>query len=88
MPNTAAAEALVKAYAETPAKIQEKEISITMMTKPVDLNCPVSACLKHCLICAFFMALRLALGHKNKFPSLSYPGIIIQSTDGIGQVCK
>ncbi|KAF4089221.1 hypothetical protein AMELA_G00063560 [Ameiurus melas] len=38
MPNKAAAEALVKAYAETPAKLQEEEISITMMTKPVDLN--------------------------------------------------
>lgn len=43
MPNTEAAEALVKAYAETPAKLQEKEISITMMTKPVDLNYTVSA---------------------------------------------
>ncbi|MCI4377375.1 hypothetical protein PGIGA_G00202720 [Pangasianodon gigas] len=38
MPNREAAEALVKAYAETPAKLQEKEISITMMTKPVNLN--------------------------------------------------
>ncbi|KAF5905425.1 zinc finger protein, partial [Clarias magur] len=38
MPNTEAAEALVKAHAETPAKLQEKEISIMMMTKPVDLN--------------------------------------------------
>ncbi|KAI5104237.1 zinc finger protein 638 isoform X3, partial [Silurus meridionalis] len=38
MPNTQSAEALVKAYAETPAKIQEKEISITMMTKPVHLK--------------------------------------------------
>ncbi|KAK3567991.1 hypothetical protein QTP86_028588 [Hemibagrus guttatus] len=38
MPNTKAAEALVKAYAETPAKLQEKEISITMMNKPVDLH--------------------------------------------------
>lgn len=48
MPNTAAAEALVKAYAVTPAKLQEKEISITMMTKPVDLTSTVRACLKHC----------------------------------------
>lgn len=47
MPNTEAAEALVKAYAETPAKLQDKEISITMMTKPVDLNYTVSACTKH-----------------------------------------
>ncbi|KAG9274340.1 zinc finger protein 638 isoform X2 [Astyanax mexicanus] len=38
MPNTAAAEALVKAYAETPAKLQDKEITIAMMTRPVDLN--------------------------------------------------
>ncbi|KAG7330253.1 hypothetical protein KOW79_006475 [Hemibagrus wyckioides] len=38
MPNTNAAETLVKAYAETPAKLQEKEISITMMNKPVDLH--------------------------------------------------
>lgn len=52
MPNTAAAEALVKAYAETPAKLQEEEISITMMTKPVDLNY-TSAYPKHCLICGF-----------------------------------
>lgn len=42
MPNTEAAEALVKAYAETPAKLQEKEISITMMNKPVHLNYTVS----------------------------------------------
>ncbi|XP_036451938.1 zinc finger protein 638 [Colossoma macropomum] len=38
MPNTQAAEALVKTYAETPAKLQEKEINITMMTRPIDLN--------------------------------------------------
>ncbi|XP_017565335.1 zinc finger protein 638 isoform X1 [Pygocentrus nattereri] len=38
LPNTQAAEALVKTYAETPAKLQEKEISITMMTRPIDLN--------------------------------------------------
>ncbi|XP_072543742.1 uncharacterized protein znf638 [Salminus brasiliensis] len=38
MPNTEAAQALVKAYADTPAKLQDKEISITMMTQPVDLN--------------------------------------------------
>ncbi|KAI4879363.1 hypothetical protein NFI96_019448 [Prochilodus magdalenae] len=38
MPDTQAAEALVKAYAETPAKLQEKEIRITMMTQPIDLN--------------------------------------------------
>lgn len=47
MPNTGAAEALVKAFAETPAKLQEKEISITMMTKPVDLNHSVSAFPNH-----------------------------------------
>lgn len=49
MPNKEAAEALVKAYAETPAKIQEKEISIAMMTKPVDLNYTVSASTNHCI---------------------------------------
>ncbi|KAL6490694.1 hypothetical protein MHYP_G00010390 [Metynnis hypsauchen] len=38
LPNTQAAEAMVKTYAETPAKLQEKEISITMMTRPIDLN--------------------------------------------------
>lgn len=54
MPNTAAAEALVKAYAETPAKLQEEEISITMMTKPVDLNYTVSSCPKYRLIRGIF----------------------------------
>ncbi|XP_062849643.1 zinc finger protein 638 [Trichomycterus rosablanca] len=38
MPNTEAAEALVKAYAETSAKLHDKEIKIKMMTKPVDLK--------------------------------------------------
>ncbi|KAL7875940.1 hypothetical protein AOLI_G00109030 [Acnodon oligacanthus] len=38
LPNTQAAEALVKTFAETPAILQEKEISITMMTRPIDLN--------------------------------------------------
>lgn len=51
MPNTNAAEALVKAYAETPAKLQEKEISIAMMNKPVDLHNTVSTYPKQCLIC-------------------------------------
>ncbi|XP_035375933.1 zinc finger protein 638 isoform X2 [Electrophorus electricus] len=38
MRNTEAAEALVNAYAKTPAKLQDKEISITMMTQPLDIN--------------------------------------------------
>ncbi|XP_076828497.1 uncharacterized protein znf638 isoform X2 [Brachyhypopomus gauderio] len=38
MRDTEAAEALVKAYATTPAKLQDKEITITMMTQPIDLN--------------------------------------------------
>ncbi|XP_066536720.1 zinc finger protein 638 isoform X2 [Hoplias malabaricus] len=38
MPNKESAEALVKAYAETPAIVKEKEISIALMTQPIDLN--------------------------------------------------
>ncbi|XP_057182585.1 zinc finger protein 638 isoform X2 [Triplophysa rosa] len=38
MPDMSAAEAMVKAFAETPAKVQEKEINIKMMTRPIDLN--------------------------------------------------
>lgn len=42
MPNTEAVEAMVKAYSETPAKVQDKEITIKMMMQPVDLNYTVS----------------------------------------------
>ncbi|XP_051997569.1 zinc finger protein 638 isoform X2 [Xyrauchen texanus] len=38
MPNTVAAEAMVKAYTETPAKVQEKQITVKMMMQPIDLN--------------------------------------------------
>ncbi|XP_059363440.1 zinc finger protein 638-like isoform X2 [Carassius carassius] len=38
MPNTEAVEAMVKAYSETPAKVQDKEITIKMMMQPIDLN--------------------------------------------------
>ncbi|XP_073715956.1 uncharacterized protein znf638 isoform X2 [Misgurnus anguillicaudatus] len=38
MPDKAAAEAMVKAFSETPAKVQEKEINIKMMLQPIDLN--------------------------------------------------
>ncbi|XP_065131533.1 uncharacterized protein znf638 isoform X2 [Paramisgurnus dabryanus] len=38
MPDKAAAEAMVKAFSETPAKVQEKEINIKMMMQPIDLN--------------------------------------------------
>ncbi|KAA0723043.1 Zinc finger protein 638 [Triplophysa tibetana] len=38
MPDMSAAEAMVKAFAETPAEVQEKEINIKMMTRPIDLN--------------------------------------------------
>ncbi|KTG01162.1 hypothetical protein cypCar_00018420 [Cyprinus carpio] len=38
MPSTEAVEAMVKAYSETPAKVQDKEITIKMMMQPVDLN--------------------------------------------------
>lgn len=42
MPDMSAAEAMVKAFAETPAKVQEKEINIKMMMRPIDLNYTVS----------------------------------------------
>lgn len=48
MPNNEAAEALVNAYVKTPAKLKENEISITTMTKPIDLHSTVSTCTKHC----------------------------------------
>lgn len=38
MPNTEAVEKMVKAFSETPAKVQEKEITIKMMMQPIDLN--------------------------------------------------
>ncbi|XP_051997591.1 zinc finger protein 638-like [Xyrauchen texanus] len=38
MPNTVAAEAMVKAYTETPAKVQEKQITVKMMLQPINLN--------------------------------------------------
>ncbi|XP_051508135.1 zinc finger protein 638 [Myxocyprinus asiaticus] len=38
MPNTVAAEAMVKAYSETPAKVQNKQITVKMMMQPIDLN--------------------------------------------------
>lgn len=37
-------------------KLQEKEISITMMTKPVDFKYTVSPSTKHCLICGILNA--------------------------------
>lgn len=42
MPNTEAVEKMVKAFSETPAKVQEKEITIKMMMQPIDLNYTVS----------------------------------------------
>uniref|UniRef100_A0A8C2E2C3 Zinc finger protein 638-like n=1 Tax=Cyprinus carpio TaxID=7962 RepID=A0A8C2E2C3_CYPCA len=38
MPSTEAVEAMVKAFSKTPAKVQDKEITIKMMMQPVDLN--------------------------------------------------
>ncbi|XP_030635088.1 zinc finger protein 638 [Chanos chanos] len=38
MPNMEAAEAMVKALSKTPAKLQETELTISMMTQPIDLN--------------------------------------------------
>lgn len=42
MPNTEAVEAMVKAYSETPAKVQDNEITVKMMMQPIDLNYTVS----------------------------------------------
>uniref|UniRef100_A0A8C2EJS6 Si:ch211-212k18.4 n=1 Tax=Cyprinus carpio TaxID=7962 RepID=A0A8C2EJS6_CYPCA len=38
MPNTEAVEAMVKAYSETPAKVQDNEITVKMMMQPIDLS--------------------------------------------------
>lgn len=38
MPNTEAVEAMVKAYSETPAKVQDNEITVKMMMQPINLN--------------------------------------------------
>lgn len=38
MPNTEAAEKMVKTFSETPAKVKEKEITVKMMMQPIDLN--------------------------------------------------
>ncbi len=42
MPNTEAVEAMVKAYSETPAKVQDNEITVKMMMQPINLNYTVS----------------------------------------------
>lgn len=42
MPNTEAVEAMVKAYSETPAKLQDNEITVKMMMQPIDLSYTVS----------------------------------------------
>lgn len=38
MPSTEAAEAMVKVYSEKPAKIEDTELTISMMTTPIDLK--------------------------------------------------
>ena len=42
MPTMEAAEAMVKAYSETPAKMEDAPLTISMMTTPIDLKYTVS----------------------------------------------